>query len=46
MKVIKFWLEIAKRFLAVWDEVTTEMGYSPFASKPKKQVTKTNGDSK
>lgn len=46
MKVIKFWLEIAKRFLSVWDEVTAEMGYSPFATKPKKQVTKTDGVSK
>jgi hypothetical protein len=38
MKVFKFWLEIAKGFLNVWDDVSTSMDYSPFAN-GKKTVT-------
>lgn len=32
MKVFKFWLEIAKGFLNVWDDVSTSMDYSPFVN--------------
>jgi hypothetical protein len=45
MKTLRFWIEIAKGLLGVWDTTTKEMDYTPFA--PKKTVTKTkpNGDS-
>jgi hypothetical protein len=46
MKAIRFWLEIAKRFLGIWDETTQEMGYTPFAPKQKAKEVKTNGASK
>lgn len=38
MKSLRFWIEIAKGLLAVWDTTTKEMDYTPFA--PKKTVTK------
>jgi hypothetical protein len=46
MKAIRFWLEIAKRFLGIWDETTQEMGYTPFKANQKAKEVKTNGDSK
>ena len=41
MKIFKFWLEIAKGFLTLWDDVTTNMDYSPFANGKTKTNPKT-----
>lgn len=37
MKALRFWIEIAKGLLGVWDETVKEMGYTPF--KTSKKVT-------
>ena len=39
MKALRFWIEIAKGLLGVWDDTVQEMGYTPF--KASKKVTET-----
>jgi len=39
MKALRFWIEIAKGLLGVWDDTVKEMGYTPF--KASKKVTET-----
>ena len=41
MKIFKFWIEVAKGFLNVWDDVTTNLDYSPFTNGKAKTNTKT-----
>jgi len=35
MKMLRFWLDFAKRCLTAWDELSTEMDFSPFRAKKK-----------
>jgi hypothetical protein len=41
MKALRFWIEIAKGLLGVWDETVKEMGYTPFKASKKVTETKT-----
>ena len=45
MKALRFWIEVAKGLLAVWDNITKEMGYTPFTTKKTVTKVKSNGDS-
>ena len=45
MKALRFWIEIAKGLLGVWDNTTKEMGYTPFTAKKTVTKVKSNGDS-
>ena len=44
MRALRFWIEVAKGLLGVWDETTKQMEYNPFGAK-KTVKTKANGDS-
>ena len=39
MKALRFWIEIAKHMLNVWDTVSTDLGYSPFTNGKKNAQT-------
>ena len=41
MKALRFWIEIAKGLLGVWDETVKEMGYTPFKASKKVTEAKT-----
>jgi len=45
MKALRFWIEIAKGLLGVWDETTKQMSYTPFAKGKTVTKVKSNGDS-
>jgi len=42
MRALRFWLEMAKRVLGIWDDTTKEMDYNPFKAKEKSQTKKVN----
>lgn len=44
MKALRFWIEIAKGLLGVWDKTVTEMGYTPFSASKKAKITKAKDD--
>ena len=45
MRALRFWIEIAKGLLGIWDKTTKEMEYTPFATKKTVTKVKSNGDS-